>query len=54
VDYTAATDIASGQALTGSMVAAAWDAALAPAMQRHGLAIAEEAVAAALLPDLEG
>jgi uncharacterized protein (TIGR02679 family) len=53
-DYTAATGIASGQALTGSMVAAAWDAALAPAMQRHGLAIAEEAVAAALLPDLEG
>jgi uncharacterized protein (TIGR02679 family) len=53
-DYTAATGIASGQALTGSTVAAAWDAALAPAMQRHGLAIAEEAVAAALLPDLEG
>jgi uncharacterized protein (TIGR02679 family) len=54
VDYTAATDIASGQALTGSTVAAAWDAALAPAMQRHRLAIAEEALAAALLPDLEG
>jgi uncharacterized protein (TIGR02679 family) len=53
-DYTAATGIASGQALMGPMVAAAWDAALAPAMQRHGLAIAEEAVAAALLPDLEG
>ncbi len=53
-DYTAATGIASGQALTGSTVAAAWDAALAPTMQRHGLAIAEEAVAAALLPDLEG
>jgi uncharacterized protein (TIGR02679 family) len=54
VDYTAATGIASGQALTGPTVHAAWDAALAPAMQRHGLAIAEEAVAAALLPDLEG
>jgi uncharacterized protein (TIGR02679 family) len=53
-DYTAATGLASGQALTGLRVAAAWDAALAPAMQRHGLAIAEEAVAAALLPDLEG
>jgi uncharacterized protein (TIGR02679 family) len=53
-DYTAATGIASGQALTGSTAAAAWDAALTPAMQRHGLAIAEEAVAAALLPDLEG
>jgi uncharacterized protein (TIGR02679 family) len=53
-DYTAATGIASGQALTGPTVPAAWDAALAPAMQRHGLAIAEEAVAAALLPDLAG
>jgi uncharacterized protein (TIGR02679 family) len=53
-DYTAATGIASGQPLTGPTVPAAWDAALAPAMQRHGLAIAEEAIAAALLPDLEG
>ncbi len=53
-DYTAATGIASGQAFAGPTVAAAWDAALAPAMQRHGLAIAEEAVAAVLLPDLEG
>jgi uncharacterized protein (TIGR02679 family) len=53
-DYTAAAGIASGRALTGSTVAAAWDAALAPTMQRHGLAIAEEAVAVALLPDLEG
>lgn len=33
-------------------VAATWDEALAPAMQRHGFAIAEEAVAASLLEDL--
>ncbi len=32
---------------------AAWDNLLAPAMRRHGLAIAEEAVAAALLEDLQ-
>lgn len=32
---------------------AAWDNMLAPAMRRHGLAIAEEAVAAALLEDLD-
>ena len=38
--------------LTGTPVAAAWDAALAPAMQAHGLAIAEEALAASLLQDL--
>jgi len=38
--------------LTGKPVAAAWDAALAPAMQAHGLAIAEEALAAHLLQDL--
>jgi uncharacterized protein (TIGR02679 family) len=33
-------------------IAASWDAALAPSMQHHGLAIAEEAVAASLLEDL--
>ena len=38
--------------LTDTFVAASWDAALAPAMQRLGLAIAEEAVAAPLLGDL--
>ena len=38
--------------LAGTPVAAAWDAALAPTMQAHGLAIAEEALAAALLQDL--
>ncbi|MDE2094192.1 MAG: DUF2399 domain-containing protein [Burkholderiales bacterium] len=39
--------------LAGDPVAASWDAALAPAMQRHGLAIAEEALAASLLADLQ-
>jgi uncharacterized protein (TIGR02679 family) len=32
---------------------ASWDKLLAPAMRRHGLAIAEEAVAGALMEDLE-
>ena len=35
-----------------SPVSAVWDAQLAQAMQAHGLAIAEEAVVARLLPDL--
>jgi uncharacterized protein (TIGR02679 family) len=52
-DYAAAAGTASGQALTGAPVAASWDAALAPSMQRHGLAIPEEGVATALLRDLE-
>ncbi len=38
--------------LSGVCVAASWDLALMPAMQRHGIAIAEEAVAASLLEDL--
>jgi uncharacterized protein (TIGR02679 family) len=38
--------------LAGASVAAVWDAALAPAMEVHGLALAEEALAATLLPDL--
>jgi uncharacterized protein (TIGR02679 family) len=42
-----------GQALAGTPVAAAWDAALAPAMEQRGLATAEEAVAADLLLDLQ-
>ena len=33
--------------------AASWDASLAPAMQARGLAIPEEAAAAALLEDLK-
>jgi uncharacterized protein (TIGR02679 family) len=39
--------------LDGACIAASWDGALAPAMQRHGLAIAEEAVAESLLKDLQ-
>lgn len=36
----------------GPAVAAIWDETLAPAMQRRGVSIAEEAVAASLLDDL--
>ncbi len=35
-------------------VEAAWDGLLAAAMRRHGLAIAEEAVAGPLIEDLRG
>ncbi len=54
LDYEAATASASHtrRDLADAHVIASWDAALAPAMQRHGLAIAEEAVAAPLLGDL--
>ncbi|WP_213954908.1 MULTISPECIES: TIGR02679 family protein [unclassified Variovorax] len=38
--------------LTGSETEAVWDVQLAPAMRRHGLAIAEEAVAESLFNDL--
>ena len=38
--------------LSGACVAASWDVTLMLAMQRHGIAIAEEAVAASLLEDL--
>jgi len=38
--------------LSGACVATSWDAALMLAMQCHGIAIAEEAVAASLLEDL--
>lgn len=38
--------------LSGTCAAASWDLAVMPAMQRHGIAIAEEAVAASLLQDL--
>jgi Protein of unknown function C-terminus (DUF2399) len=34
-------------------VAALWDGALMAAMERHGIAIAEESVAATLLADLD-
>ena len=53
-DYeAAATDAPQARhALNVTGVEAAWDDALAPAMRRHGVAIAEEAVAASLLEDL--
>ena len=54
-DYTAAVMGAphTQPDLAGGPVAASWDAALAPAMQHHRLAIAEEALAASLLVDLQ-
>jgi len=53
-DYEAAAASAphTRRDLADAGVVASWDAALAPTMQRHGLAIAEEAVAARLLEDL--
>ena len=53
-DYEAAVTNAphTRHELSGSPVAASWDAALMLAMQRHGIAIAEESVAASLLVDL--
>lgn len=54
LDYEAAAASAprTRRDLVDPCIVASWDAALAPAMQRHGLAIAEEAVAASLLADL--
>jgi uncharacterized protein (TIGR02679 family) len=54
-DYEAAVRHAPspGKKLARHPVAASWEAALMPAMQRHDLAIAEEAVAASLLQDLQ-
>ena len=56
VEYAAAVRAAPrpGHRLEGAEAIAAWDAALAPAMRTHRLAIAEEGVAASLLQDLEG
>lgn len=53
-DYTAAASTAphTRRNLEGTAVAASWDEALATAMLRRGLAIAEEAVAATLIEDL--
>ena len=53
-DYeAAATDAPHARHdLDGAGATASWDDALAPAMRRHGVAIAEEAVAASLLEDL--
>jgi uncharacterized protein (TIGR02679 family) len=54
-DYLAAVRTATGlpQRLDGSTVEASWDKALAVAMTEQGIAVAEEAVAAELLTDLE-
>ena len=41
-----------GHRLTGGPVLASWDPSLTAAMQRHGLAIAEEGLAVSLLADL--
>lgn len=53
-DYVAAVQTASGlaQRLEGATVEASWDDRLATAMHEHGVAVAEEAVAAELLSDL--
>lgn len=54
-DYVAAAKAAPSrtQRLDGSAVEAQWDEALAETMRGLGMAIAEEATAAALLPDLD-
>ncbi|MDP1693370.1 MAG: TIGR02679 family protein [Burkholderiaceae bacterium] len=53
LDYEAAASAShTRRDLAASRIVASWDAALAPAMQLHGRAIAEEAVAATLLGDL--
>jgi uncharacterized protein (TIGR02679 family) len=54
-DYVAAIQTVPSltQLLDGRAIEASWDEALAAAMREHGVAIAEEAVAAALLPDLD-
>ena len=53
-DYEAAarSTATARHALAGPEAEASWDADLAPTMRRHGLAIAEEAVADSLLDDL--
>jgi len=53
-DYEAAATDAphTRRDLDGAGVEASWDAAVAPAMRRHGVAIAEVAGAASLLEDL--
>jgi hypothetical protein len=53
-DYVAALQTASGLPLRldRRSIEASWDEALAAAMREHGVAIAEEAMAATLLSDL--
>lgn len=55
VDYIAAVRTAQSLAhpLGGKVAEASWDGALAPAMREHRVAIAEEALAASLLQDLD-
>lgn len=52
--YVAAVSTARGptQCLEGTAIEASWDESLAAAMREQGVAIAEEAVATTLLPDL--
>lgn len=54
-DYAAAVRTAPclGKTLSGKAVDASWDNALAKVMQQHRIAIAEEALAASLLRDLD-
>ena len=54
-DYVAAVQGTRGptQPLEGRTVEASWDGALAAAMRGRGVAIAEEAMASVLLPDLD-
>ena len=54
-DYEAAVQMVSspGQTLTGKVIDAHWDAALSIAMQKHRASVAEEALAAILLQDLD-
>jgi uncharacterized protein (TIGR02679 family) len=53
-DYLAAVRTAPsvGGPLGGRLVEASWDQALAPVIQKHGVSIAEEALAASLVQDL--
>lgn len=55
-DYLSAVRTATGlaQHLDGNSVEASWDDGLAGAMREQGIAVAEEALAAVLLPDLDG
>jgi hypothetical protein len=55
-DYIAAVRAVSNSRhpLPGKAAEAAWDVALASAMQQHRLAVAEEALASSLLQDLDG
>jgi uncharacterized protein (TIGR02679 family) len=55
IDYIAAVRTAPGltQRLEGNAVEASWDETLTAAMREHGVAIAEEGMAAALLSDLK-